>query len=102
MAVESLARWTHAERGPISPAVFIPLAEESGLIPSLGLLVLDETCRQLAEWDRVLGAAAPQRANVNVSALQLDEALPPRWRRRCTGTSSPRPASPSRSPSRRS
>jgi EAL domain-containing protein (putative c-di-GMP-specific phosphodiesterase class I) len=45
VAVESLARWTHAERGPISPAVFIPLAEESGLIPSLGLLVLDETCR---------------------------------------------------------
>jgi EAL domain-containing protein (putative c-di-GMP-specific phosphodiesterase class I) len=75
VAVESLARWTHAERGPISPAVFIPLAEESGLIPSLGLLVLDETCRQLAEWDRRLGAAAPAKANVNVSAIQLDEHL---------------------------
>lgn len=76
VAVESLARWTHAERGPISPAVFVPLAEESGLIAGLGLLVLDETCRQLAEWDRALGAAAPPRANVNVSALQLDENLP--------------------------
>jgi diguanylate cyclase (GGDEF)-like protein/PAS domain S-box-containing protein len=75
VAVESLARWTHAERGPISPAVFIPLAEESGLIPSLGLLVLDETCRQLAEWDRRLGTAAPAKANVNVSAIQLDEHL---------------------------
>jgi diguanylate cyclase (GGDEF)-like protein/PAS domain S-box-containing protein len=72
MAVESLARWTHPERGPISPATFVPLAEESGLIGALGKLVLEETCRQLAEWDRLLGPAAPARANVNVSALQLD------------------------------
>ncbi|MGY1828484.1 putative bifunctional diguanylate cyclase/phosphodiesterase [Blastococcus sp. SYSU DS0541] len=77
IAVESLARWTHAARGPISPTVFVPLAEESGLIAGLGLLVLDETCRQLAEWDRALGPAAPPRANVNVSALQLDGNLPP-------------------------
>jgi diguanylate cyclase (GGDEF)-like protein/PAS domain S-box-containing protein len=76
VAVESLARWNHAERGPISPVTFVPLAEESGLIIPLGLLVLDETCRQLAEWDRLLGSAAPARANVNVSALQLDENLP--------------------------
>jgi diguanylate cyclase (GGDEF)-like protein/PAS domain S-box-containing protein len=75
VAVESLARWTHAERGPISPATFVPLAEESGLISGLGLFVLDETCRQLAEWDHLLGAAAPPRANVNVSALQLDDNL---------------------------
>jgi EAL domain-containing protein (putative c-di-GMP-specific phosphodiesterase class I) len=51
---------------------FVPLAEESGLITALGMFVLDETCRQLAEWDRLLGADAPPRANVNVSALQLD------------------------------
>jgi diguanylate cyclase (GGDEF)-like protein/PAS domain S-box-containing protein len=76
VAVESLARWEHAERGPISPTVFVPLAEESGLIYGLGLLVLDETCRQLAEWDRLMGASAPRRANVNVSALQLDDNLP--------------------------
>ncbi|WP_091439207.1 putative bifunctional diguanylate cyclase/phosphodiesterase [Geodermatophilus poikilotrophus] len=75
VAVESLARWHHPLRGPVSPAVFVALAEEGGLIGVLGLLVLDETCRQLAEWDRVLGAAAPQRANVNVSALQLDDHL---------------------------
>ncbi|SDE98220.1 diguanylate cyclase/phosphodiesterase with PAS/PAC sensor(s) [Blastococcus aurantiacus] len=76
VAVESLARWDHPVRGPISPSVFVPLAEESGLIAGLGLLVLDETCRQLAEWDRLTGAAAPPRANVNVSALQLDGNLP--------------------------
>ncbi len=76
VAVESLARWQHPERGPISPTVFVPLAEESGLIAGLGLFVLDETCRQLADWDRLMGAAAPRRANVNVSALQLDGNLP--------------------------
>jgi diguanylate cyclase (GGDEF)-like protein len=76
VAVESLARWTHADRGSISPVTFVALAEESGLIGALGQLVLDETCRQLAEWDADLGPAAPARANVNVSALQLDEALP--------------------------
>jgi diguanylate cyclase (GGDEF)-like protein/PAS domain S-box-containing protein len=75
VAVESLARWHHRERGAISPVTFIPLAEESGLISGLGLLVLDETCRQLAEWDQLLGSAAPPRANVNVSALQLDDNL---------------------------
>jgi len=75
VAVESLARWHHAERGAISPVTFIPLAEESGLITSLGMLVLDETCRQMAEWDRLLGSTAPPRANVNVSALQLDTNL---------------------------
>src|SRR3954470_15460311 len=76
VAVESLARWPHPERGPISPAVFVPLAEESGLTTGLGLLVLEETCRQLAAWDAGLGPAAPLRANVNVSALQLDDNLP--------------------------
>jgi EAL domain-containing protein (putative c-di-GMP-specific phosphodiesterase class I) len=72
VAVESLARWEHPERGAISPSTFVPLAEENGLVSALGLLVLDETCRQLAEWDRALGDGAPARANVNVSALQLD------------------------------
>jgi EAL domain-containing protein (putative c-di-GMP-specific phosphodiesterase class I) len=40
------------------------------------LLVLEETCRQVAEWDHLLGPSAPPRANVNVSALQLDDNLP--------------------------
>ncbi|WP_233488600.1 EAL domain-containing protein [Blastococcus sp. TF02-9] len=80
VAVESLARWEHPQRGAISPTVFVPLAEESGLIGGLGMFVLDETCRQLAEWDRLAGSSAPPRANVNVSALQLDGNLPDRVR----------------------
>ena len=69
----------------------MPLAEESGLISGLGLLVLDETCRQLAEWDHLLGTAAPPRANVNVSALQLDDNLPGHvGRRAASGTGSTR------------
>jgi diguanylate cyclase (GGDEF)-like protein/PAS domain S-box-containing protein len=75
VAVESLARWEHPERGSISPTTFVPLAEESGLISGLGLHVLEETCRQLAEWDHLLGHATVGRANVNVSALQLDDNL---------------------------
>ncbi|PZA20556.1 putative bifunctional diguanylate cyclase/phosphodiesterase [Modestobacter versicolor] len=75
VAVESLARWQHPVRGAITPSTFVPLAEESGLVSGLGLLVLDETCRQLAAWDAELGPAAPARANVNVSALQLDANL---------------------------
>jgi diguanylate cyclase (GGDEF)-like protein/PAS domain S-box-containing protein len=75
VAVESLARWQHPVRGAIPPGEFVPLAEESGLVSGLGLLVLDETCRQLAEWDQELGMGAPARAHVNVSALQLDGKL---------------------------
>jgi len=92
VAVESLARWTHPERGAISPATFVPLAEESGLIAGLGLLVLEETCRQIAEWDHLLGRSAPARANVNVSALQ----------RRCCTTTTATGTARSSSRSRRS
>jgi diguanylate cyclase (GGDEF)-like protein len=62
---EALARWTHPIRGAIPPSVFIPLAEESGLIVALGEWLLREACRQGASWKRPLPVA------VNLSPAQF-------------------------------
>ena len=77
---EALARWTHPDRGPISPAQFIPLAEESGLIEPLGHWAARAACRQMRAWldefgDRLPNpAAAPLTVAVNVSPVQLRSA----------------------------
>jgi diguanylate cyclase (GGDEF)-like protein len=69
---EALARWTHSTRGPVSPAQFVPLAEETGLIGSLGASVLRQACRQLADWrERFPDRANPLRMSVNLSPRQL-------------------------------
>ncbi len=68
---EALVRWKHPERGLIMPAVFLPTAEESGLIVPIGTWVLDRACRDFARWQRDLGAAAPSKIHVNVSRKQL-------------------------------
>ena len=69
LGVEALARWTHAERGPVSPAEFIPLAEQHGLIGELGQHVLRSTCTQLAELFATTGRRL--RVGVNASGLEL-------------------------------
>lgn len=68
---EALARWNDAELGSVSPAKFIPVAEESGLIVPLGRWALRETANQLAKWDAVYGAPVPLTLNVNVSPVQI-------------------------------
>jgi diguanylate cyclase (GGDEF)-like protein/PAS domain S-box-containing protein len=67
---EALVRWQHPERGLILPSVFIPLAEETGLIVALGEWVLAEACRQARTWQS-LRRGPPVSVNVNVSAKQL-------------------------------
>jgi diguanylate cyclase (GGDEF)-like protein len=71
--VESLVRWQHPERGFVSPADFIPVAEQNGLIVELGEWILRTACEQFVRWSAEHGAHAPQRISVNVSARQLAE-----------------------------
>ena len=68
---EALLRWRHPDRGLVSPAVFIPLAEESGLILSIGAWVLRQACLEAASWTNPLSVA------VNVSAVQVHSAQLP-------------------------
>jgi diguanylate cyclase (GGDEF)-like protein/PAS domain S-box-containing protein len=68
---EALARWDHPKLGRLSPAEFITIAEEIGLIVDLGLFVLDHTARQLAQWQTAARAREPVFASVNVSSRQL-------------------------------
>ncbi|MCC6314533.1 MAG: EAL domain-containing protein [Thermomicrobiales bacterium] len=67
---EALLRWNHPEIGLSSPAAFIPVAEETGLIVEIGRWALVEACRQAARW--AAGSERPIRVAVNVSPVQFD------------------------------
>jgi diguanylate cyclase (GGDEF)-like protein len=69
VGVECLVRWMHPEQGLVPPAQFIPLAEELGLIQSIGAWVLREAARQAAQWQRA--GLPPVRVAINISAQQL-------------------------------
>jgi diguanylate cyclase (GGDEF)-like protein len=71
VGVETLVRWQHPEQGLIPPVEFIPLAEESGLIVTIGRWVLEEACRQSAHWQEAHPDWPPLKVSVNVSARQL-------------------------------
>jgi diguanylate cyclase (GGDEF)-like protein/PAS domain S-box-containing protein len=70
LGVEALLRWNHPTIGLVAPADFIPLAEESGLIMSIGSFVLNEACRQLKLW-QTEHPDAPQYTSVNLSVRQF-------------------------------
>lgn len=76
VGAEALLRWDHASHGMVPPGVFIPMAEESGLIVTIGEWVLREACAQLRRW-RGEGFP-PLRMSVNVSARQFRQASFPK------------------------
>ncbi|TAM88120.1 MAG: EAL domain-containing protein [Candidimonas sp.] len=71
---EALLRWRHPQRGMLSPAEFLPLAEETGLIRTIGRWVLEEAAHQTCRWQYGFPADPPLTMSVNVSASQLAEA----------------------------
>jgi len=71
VGVEALVRWRHPTRGVVPPALFIGVAEETGLIDAIGQEVLQTACRQFARWRQTLGDKAPALLAVNLSRAQL-------------------------------
>jgi EAL domain-containing protein (putative c-di-GMP-specific phosphodiesterase class I) len=69
VGVEALLRWSRPDRPPVSPATFVPVLEDCGLIGTVGLWVLREAARQMTEWQHLLGDDL--KLSVNVSAEQL-------------------------------
>jgi diguanylate cyclase (GGDEF)-like protein/PAS domain S-box-containing protein len=70
---EALLRWRHPERGTVSPTVFIPVAEEMGLIHALGRWVIEEACRQAKTWADRFSGREEFRVSVNLSAAQFSQ-----------------------------
>jgi diguanylate cyclase (GGDEF)-like protein/PAS domain S-box-containing protein len=70
---EALIRWYHPERGLISPQDFIPLAEETGMIVSIGQWVLYEACQQMHRWHKKFPTSIPLTISVNFSGKQITQ-----------------------------
>ncbi len=68
---EALVRWDHPQEGPISPAVFLPIAEEAGLMVKLSDMVLGNACQQLAAWRAVGPTCRDLRMQVNLSSADV-------------------------------
>ncbi len=73
VGLEALVRWEHPEQGMISPELFIPLTEETGLIKELGLWVFDTACVQLRRWQTQFAHHANLGMNINVSPVQMKQ-----------------------------
>jgi diguanylate cyclase (GGDEF)-like protein/PAS domain S-box-containing protein len=72
---EALIRWQHPQRGMIPPVEFVPVAEETGLITSMGWWVLQESCRQMQQWHEQFPSPHPLTVNVNLSSKQFSPHL---------------------------
>jgi EAL domain-containing protein (putative c-di-GMP-specific phosphodiesterase class I) len=70
---EALLRWHHSQKGLISPAEFIPIAEETGLIVPIGGWVLQQACKQLRQWQHMHGANPNLKMSVNITSQQIWE-----------------------------
>ncbi|MFP4336998.1 MAG: EAL domain-containing protein [Halothece sp.] len=70
---EALIRWDHSTQGRVSPARFIPLAEETGLISEIGDWILDQACYQLQQWEKLNFYGNNLTLSVNISPKQLKE-----------------------------
>ncbi|MEO8482621.1 MAG: EAL domain-containing protein [Acidobacteriota bacterium] len=73
VGVEALLRWAHPTRGSVPPNVFIPIAEQTGLIVPIGKWVVEQACRDAREWRNQLGDVAPQSVAVNISGRQIPD-----------------------------
>jgi diguanylate cyclase (GGDEF)-like protein/PAS domain S-box-containing protein len=81
LGAEALVRWNNPRRGNVPPTEFIAIAEEAGIIDEVGEWVLRNACKQLMEWQRMLGESCPNYMSVNLSRSQLALAnLPDRIR----------------------
>lgn len=68
---ESLVRWNHPQRGLIPPGLFIPIAEETGMVIAIGRWMLEESCRQMQQWQKDFPEIPPLTISVNLSPKQL-------------------------------
>ena len=73
VAVEALIRWVHPTLGRISPEKFVPVAEESSLIDSIGRWIIDEACRAAARWEEI--GLPPINVAVNLSPRQFQKSV---------------------------
>ncbi|CAN1211212.1 EAL domain-containing protein [Tumidithrix helvetica PCC 7403] len=70
---EALIRWRHPERGLVSPAEFIPVAEDSGLIVAIGDWVMHEACQQLRKWQTLFPETTTLKMSINLASHQVRE-----------------------------
>ena len=91
---EALIRWNHPQRGLVPPNVFIPVAEESGLMPAIGEWVIDEACKAAATWPEPITVAL----NISPKQIILPGAAQHRQRSARPLQAAPATASSSRSP----